>query len=301
MNLKFVEAFYWAATLESVTQAAGKLHVTQSALSSRIAGLERELGVLLLDRRDRRFRLTGAGKRFQVLALNLLEMQARIKSEMGAATVQGSVLRVGAIESVVHSWLTGWLKHMQAAHPDFALELSVETTPVLVDQLRRGRLDLMFATVPANGDDVHSHAMPSMPMCFVGHRELYQAKRYRLPDLLSMQLLTFQRGSQPQVALQELARISDMPAARVHAISSISAMTQLVEAGFGVAFLPVSVYRAMARYLPFRMLPCDLKLDPLPMFASYRDDPSTHLPEAALRSAINHATHAAGAVKKSMT
>ena len=40
MNLRFVEAFYWVATLRSVTRAAEKLFLTQSAMSSRIAALE---------------------------------------------------------------------------------------------------------------------------------------------------------------------------------------------------------------------------------------------------------------------
>ena len=44
LNLRFVEAFYWVVTLESVTRAADKLHLTQSAVSSRIAALESELG-----------------------------------------------------------------------------------------------------------------------------------------------------------------------------------------------------------------------------------------------------------------
>ena len=68
MNLRFVEAFYWASSLKSVTRAAEKLFITQSALSSRIAALEEELGVLLLDRRDKSFRLTVAGTRFAAFA-----------------------------------------------------------------------------------------------------------------------------------------------------------------------------------------------------------------------------------------
>ena len=44
MNLRFVEAFYWVVALKSVTRAAEKLFLTQSAVSSRIAVLERELG-----------------------------------------------------------------------------------------------------------------------------------------------------------------------------------------------------------------------------------------------------------------
>lgn len=64
MNLRFVEAFVWVARLNSITRAAEKLCLTQSAVSNRIAALEEELGTLLLDRRNQGFRLTGAGVRF---------------------------------------------------------------------------------------------------------------------------------------------------------------------------------------------------------------------------------------------
>ena len=39
MNLRFVEAFYWVASLKSISRAAEKLFLTQSAMSSRIATL----------------------------------------------------------------------------------------------------------------------------------------------------------------------------------------------------------------------------------------------------------------------
>ncbi|GAA4339955.1 hypothetical protein GCM10023165_19660 [Variovorax defluvii] len=138
-------------------------------------------------------------------------------------------------------------------------------------------------------------------MCFVGNRELHRRRRYTLPDLLALDLLTFQRGSQPHVALLELFRESGGPAPRVHAISSISAMAQLVEAGFGIATLPRAVVEPLARRLPLRVLPCSDALEPLPIYASYRDDPSSPLPEAALGSAVVHATHGAGSSKKSMS
>jgi hypothetical protein len=49
--------------LGGVTRAAQKLHITQSALSARISSLEEELGVVLVDRRNKQFRLTIAGQR----------------------------------------------------------------------------------------------------------------------------------------------------------------------------------------------------------------------------------------------
>ena len=84
MNLRFVEAFYWVASLKSITRAAEKLYLTQSAMSSRISALEEELGVLLLDRRDKQFRLTVAGLRFFTYAERLLQLQREVKAEMSA-------------------------------------------------------------------------------------------------------------------------------------------------------------------------------------------------------------------------
>jgi DNA-binding transcriptional LysR family regulator len=292
MNLRFVEAFHWAAVLKSVTRAAEKLHITQSALSSRIASLENELGVQLLDRRDKRLRLTIAGQRFAQHAVKLLDLQRQVKHELGAAQIGSHVLRLGVIESVVHTWLVEWLERMRATHPDFELELTVETTPVLVDQLQRGRLDLAFAALPASGDGVRSLALPSMPMCFVqraevgGRRAVAENRRVAsLATVAASDLLTFQRGSQPHLALLHLLRQHGIAMPRVHAISSISAMTQLVEIGFGIATLPRATLARLQRQAAIREWRCDVALDPLPIHASFRDDPSLHLIDAGLASA----------------
>jgi DNA-binding transcriptional LysR family regulator len=286
MNLRFVEAFHWTVVLKSITRAAERLHVTQSALSSRIAALEEEVGVLLLDRRDKQFRLTVAGLRFHVFAQRLLDVQRQIKSEMGVTEGRVSMLRIGAIESVVHSWLTQWLQRVRKTHPDFELELTVETTPVLIDQLHRGTLDLIFSALPATDVYVRTRALPPMEMAFVGHAVLHARKRYKLQDFSAHDLMTFQRGSQPHVALLELFKRAGIAAPRVHSISSISAMVQLVEGGFGVATLPQQAAAQLALRLPLRILKSEVSLAPLPIHASYREDPSSGLTQSIVDSAL---------------
>lgn len=284
MNLRFVEAFYWAATLKSVTRAAEKLYLTQSALSSRLATLEAELGVLLLDRRDKQFRLTTAGTRFLRHAERLLNLQREIKSEFGHGGAEHPMaLRLGAIESVVHSWLVEWVQSLRRAHPALELALTVETSPLLVDQLQRGAADLILAALPAIGDGVRSRALPPMPMVFAGRAERHGRKRHTLAQLATQdELLTFQRGSQPHVALLDLCRSHGVAAPRVHTISSISAMVQLVAQGFGVATLPQA---AVARGA-LCAVRCDAVLPPLPIHLSWRDDPSASAAASMAESAL---------------
>jgi DNA-binding transcriptional LysR family regulator len=287
MNLRFVEAFYWVATLKSVSRAAEKLFLTQSAMSARVAALEEELGVLLLDRRDKQFRLTVAGTRFVGYAQKLMELQREVKTQLGAAHEQSVAIRIGAIESVLHSWLILWIAQLRQEQPALELELTVETTPVLMDQIQRGAQDIVFAALPVLGDGVRTKTLPAMAMAFVGQDARHTRRQYSLAHLAQEDLLTFQRGSQPYVALLDALHGGEHEPKKVHAISSISAMVQLVQGGFGVATLPLAAATPLAGLYGLKILKCDVQLPPLPLHASYRNDPATGLVETIFRSALS--------------
>ncbi|HYW57482.1 MAG TPA: LysR family transcriptional regulator [Polaromonas sp.] len=286
MNLRFVEAFYWVASLKSISRAAEKLYLTQSAMSARVAALEEELGVLLLDRRDKQFRLTVAGTRFVTYAQKLLELQREVKAEMGSGLALSTSLRIGAIESVLHSWLIPWIEKLRVEQPGLELELTVETTPVLMDQIQRGALDIVFAALPSGGEGVRTKALPSMPMCFAGQATVHRKRAYTLTELAKGELLTFQRGSQPHVALLDALRQAKVENKRIHTISSISAMAQLVQGGFGVATLPLAAAERLVDVQGLRVLKCNVQLPPLPIHASYRSDPATGIVDGVLKSAL---------------
>jgi DNA-binding transcriptional LysR family regulator len=286
MNLRFVEAFYWVATLQSVSRAAEKLYITQSAMSARIAALEQELGTVLLDRRDKQFRLTFAGQRFLKHAARLLELQREIKREMGGEVPPEVQMRIGAIESVLHSWLIPWVEQLRTEYPALELELSVETTPVLIELVRRGALDIVFTASPANAEGVRSRSLPPMEMCFLGNAKVHRRRLWRISDFADTDLMTFQRGSVPHVALVDQLKAAGVQPRKVHAISSISAMVQLVQGGFGVATLPLAAARRLPDTAGLKVLRCEQPLPALPIHANWRVDPSSGTAEQVLKSAL---------------
>ena len=106
-----------------------------------------------------------------------------------------------------------------------------------------------------------------------------------MADLAQHDLITFQRGSQPHQSLLQRFQEAGLPAPRIHAISSISAMVQLVEGGFGIATLPRTATRHLSSRLLLRILRSDVTLAPLPIHASYRADPGSGVAESVLESA----------------
>jgi DNA-binding transcriptional LysR family regulator len=89
-----------------------------------------------------------------------------------------------------------------------------------------------------------------------------------------MELLTFQKGSQPHVTLLDLFKQHKLEPKKVHAISSISAMVQLVQGGFGVALLPRAAVERLAGFAKVKALKVDVDIQSLPIHASYRIDPT---------------------------
>lgn len=88
MELRRLQSFIAVAEEAGFTRAAVRVHVAQPAISQQIAQLERELGQRLLDRTDRRIRLTPAGEAFLLYARTALKPPARLSLPATAADVR---------------------------------------------------------------------------------------------------------------------------------------------------------------------------------------------------------------------
>ena len=113
-----------------------------------------------------------------------------------------------------------------------------------------------------------------------------------------MELLTFQKGSQPHVTLLDMFKQHRLEPKKVHAISSISAMVQLVQGGFGVALLPRAAVARLQGFAKLKPLAVDAKVQSLPIHASYRIDPTADSVEVVVKSALAFAGVGKNAPKK---
>lgn len=293
MDLRFVETFVWVTRLRSITRTAEKLFLTQSAVSSRIAVLEAEIGSALLDRRERVFRLTDAGERFLVYAERLLSLQYNLKSEFGGKDASRFSMRLGSIETVLHAWLIPAMEWVKRKKANIEFELNVETTPFLNEQIRRGALDLIFAAEPASGKGIANEKFPALEMVFVGPASIGGRNDLSIDELLDWELLTFQRNSQPYRALHDCLGTAGITSKRVHTVTSISALVKLVESGFGLATLPLVAVEALRPYHAIAPLKTALQLLPLPLFASFLSPAATPELEESISDTLAFVRNAA--------
>ena len=141
-NFVLLRAFEAAARLESFTQAAEELHLTQSAISHQIRELEEHFGRPLFLRRNRRVEPTPEGRR-------LLETLSRVFDAMEVACKEvrlsptAQVLALHCSPSFAVNWLGPRLPLFMKSHPDITIRMTSSSDPI--DLVRMNELDVAIS------------------------------------------------------------------------------------------------------------------------------------------------------------
>src|SRR4051795_2117306 len=130
----------------TVAATAQALSFTPSAVSQQLSALEREAGVVLLERDGRRLALTDAGRTLVAHADALLAQLERAEADLaaGAQEITGT-LRVAAFSSYARSVLPRVTAAMLARHPRLDLHVRDAEPQDSVPLLRLGELDVVLA------------------------------------------------------------------------------------------------------------------------------------------------------------
>jgi len=239
MNMRFLLTFVWVARLGSFRLTAEKLSTTQAAISSRISVLETELGVQLFLRDSRGVSLTREGHKVLGYAEEMLATQQRLQQSLGLADSFAGRLRIGVMDTVIHSWLSELISALSRDYPQVEVELTADTALNLSEQLLKGQLDLVFQTDLLRADGVRNVQLASYPLSWVVARAGAQDRSYAsLADLCQERLLTFSRHSRPHQDMLNFLHQHAIAAPRVSCINSVAAIIKLVADGFGIGALP---------------------------------------------------------------
>lgn len=269
MNTRFIEAFLQIARLKSFRAAAEHLHLTQAAISNRIASLEEEIGARLFERETRELKLTAVGSRLVDYGERMLDLEQEIRHLGRPGHEVLGLVRIGAVDSVVHTWLIAFLKRLQSTYPGIEVQLTSETSAGVYKALRDGAIDIALQTHPIESDGITSIPCLSIATGWIVSNQAMISTQQPILDLLGQPTITMSQNSQPHLVLKELYRRFSLPVGKTHHVSSISALVQLVEAGFGNAFVPLAPVRYAIESGRVRLVDCGLAIPNQPLVVSY--------------------------------
>ncbi len=221
--------------------AAHTLNLSQSAVSNRIATLERKLGVLLFDRSKRQVRLTSQGRRFLEEIERLVALRDQIAESFAGKERSHGTLRLGVAETVVHTRMAAIMKALQDAAPGLRVELAVDTSARLAEKLVADELDvaaLMKQFMPPSAVgrpigrfDLDWYAAPALGL----------RGRLSLADIAAHPVVTFSKDTLPFREVERLFARPDIAVPLLHGSASLATVMNLIADGVGVGTLPRSM------------------------------------------------------------
>lgn len=244
MNTRFVETFVVLARVGNVRRVAEQLHATPGAISMRVSSLEKELGVTLFDWDHKKLQLTAEGARLLRHAEALVEATRTLERTARSSSAAVGRIRMGMIETAVHTCLPDVMKAVATHLPEIQLELEVDLTVKLAERLMQREVDLILR-VGAESENpyVVTEDLMELPMHWIARRGLVPM-RDPLQKTLQKQLLMLMRGTLPFEAsatlVQQLAAQQGMVSSdlRIAGSPSLAAMVSLVREGVGVGIMP---------------------------------------------------------------
>jgi DNA-binding transcriptional LysR family regulator len=283
-------------------RAAQELHTTQPAISIRLAAMEEEFGCKLMHRAGRDFALTPAGERVLETFRTILGTYDGLKSELADDPSMGSkVVRVGAIDSVSSTWLTPFVESLHDAFPALKIEITVEGTKSLIEDLGKGDLDIIFAVDPAIGDGFRSFSSCVLQMTWAGSPRIIDPDRiYSVDDLAQMPIITFPKDTPPYRMIAPYFQDEQVLAGKLTSSNSLYAIINLLIDGFGVGAIPtVTIMRELKMGL-LQPIQVSKRFPAMPIIASYRADSQVELMRRVVDQARQSAAQFCASVDPSM-
>jgi LysR family transcriptional regulator for metE and metH len=228
------------AALGSVTRAAERLHLTQSAISHQLRDIESRLGTALFYRLGKRMVATPAGERVLRSAGDVLDNLRRAEEDIRQIAREGSgVLRLCTQCNTGYYWLPPLLKSFNARYPRVEVQIAVDATTRPSEALLEGKLDLAVMTHEVDDRRIFVRPLFRDELVLVVNPEHRLAGRRHVPvsELASEHLLLYSSSRHDSFAFRRVLDPAGVEPARVSHLMLTEAILEMVKANLGVTII----------------------------------------------------------------
>ena len=224
----------------SVSAAAAAIGIGQPSASQHLRLLEAAAGQRLVERSGRGSRLTEAGRLLAARAAQALSTLGAAEEELGAlAGLQTGTIHLGASTAPGVYLLPDTLGCFRRDHPGVTVEVEVAASAEILERLRSGRVQLALVGASDAGERVELDPFLEDEIVGVAKPGLAPLRNGRLAPtaLAGFMLLSRERGSSSQQAVDEELRTIGVRPAGVWELGSSEAIKRAAREGLGLAFL----------------------------------------------------------------
>ncbi len=245
LDARRLKIFCAVAEAGSFTAAAGRLHLTQSAISQQVAILEREVGIALVERLPRGIGLTEAGRLLAERAQVLLRDMASLEHELHRLADPPTKVKLGVFSTAGAHLVPVVVQTYRQRFPDTQLVLHASQPDDLEAELDGGTIDVGltwdydFLTRPMG--TLHRQHLLDDPLCLLlprTHPLAHETEPQRLADVADEPWVVRGHRAPYHDAFEVMCRIAGFEPDVVFRTEDYQSVQGLVAASVGVAVAP---------------------------------------------------------------
>jgi len=234
-----LETLLWIARLGTFRAAAERLGTTQPAISARVREIEAQLGIELFRREGRGVVLTARGRQLVQDCEPLLAGFERALMEAGDYAGARGVVRLGAGEIAAASCLPGFVHEIERDLPGVTLEVELDLTARMLQQLLGGTRDLVLLAGPAASPGLATVPIGEVALVWVGSAATAAAGALAQP----LPLWSLPPHSPLHQVLGDELAAGRVAARAINTCNNVRTMIDLLAGGLGAAVLPETMVR----------------------------------------------------------
>jgi DNA-binding transcriptional LysR family regulator len=243
VEIRQLRAFVAIAESGTFTAGAGRVHVTQAAISMQIRQLETEIGARVFVRAPRHVILTEAGEKLLVRARQILrEHDAALEEIAELAGAERGRLRIGSASAMVLTdQLPRILKELRRQHPRAEITVASGTSEALVQQIVAGELDIAFVSLPVDVRGVQTERLGEDQLVAIASpkHKLAKQKTISAYTLAGEKLILGERGGNTRRLIDQFFAQAGVSLKVSMELSRQAAIRRMVEEDMGVGIVPL--------------------------------------------------------------
>lgn len=201
-DLNQLMLFYEVATLESVSKAASKLHISQPAVSQTIKKMEDEVGFSLFVRTNKGVKLTNEGIEIYSYCKNIYRQIDKLNQTLqDLSTLEAGILNIGASDTICKYYLIDILKQFEQKYPKIRYRVTNCTTDESLNLLKAHEVDIAFIHTPIVYDNLSFINCLRLDDVFVCAYDFDDSNIKHLSDLTKYRTLLLEESSHSRKAL----------------------------------------------------------------------------------------------------
>jgi Transcriptional regulator len=247
MDFKQIEAFINVAKFKSFSKAANSSFLSQPAISSHIASLEKELSVQLFDRTSKEVLLTPAGESFLKYALDILN--TRDKAIFNLANFNERVsgkLRLSASTTPCNTIVPYLIKEFYEQYPDVSFDVTEQSSSQVIESITKFDCELGLVGELVNDEKIKSYNIIDDDLVIISPPQFNFPDTIDIDFLFKYKFILREQGSATRKTFEDALKRQGIDFSNIDVhfqVNNLDTLYQFVKNGLGISIVSKYVFR----------------------------------------------------------